>query len=76
MNINGIDSRNENHTMLQICHNLHKIGVYIVGLTETYVHWNKSNVFNNFEGGGGGQQWSHPTKSPLLLSTKDKTNRA
>ena len=49
MNINGIDSRNKNHTMLQICHTLHKIGVYIVGLTETYVHWNKFNVFNNFE---------------------------
>ena len=38
MNTNGIYSRNGNHTMLQLCHNLNKVGVNIIGLTETNVH--------------------------------------
>ena len=30
--INGIDSRNGNHTMLQLRHNLNKVGADIIGL--------------------------------------------
>ena len=49
MNINGIDLRNGNHIMLQLCHNLDKVGVDIISLTESNVHWKKPNVFKNFE---------------------------
>lgn len=49
MNTNGIDSRNLIHTMLQLCHNLHKVDTDIIGLTEINVHWKKPNIFNNFE---------------------------
>ena len=49
MNINGIDLRNGNHIMLQLFHNLDKVGVDIISLTESNVHWKKPNVFKNFE---------------------------
>ena len=49
ININGIDNGNVDHSLLQLCQHLQEVGVDIISLTETNVHWKRPHVTNNFK---------------------------
>ena len=49
LNINGIDTGNGDHSLLQLCHNLQEEGVDVISLTETNVHWKRQHVTSNFK---------------------------
>ena len=48
INSNGIDSGRGDHTLIQLCQHLKKVGVNLIGLTETNVYWKRYHVSSNF----------------------------
>ena len=48
ININGIDNGNGDHYLLQLCQHLQEVGVDIISLTETNVHWKRPHLTSNF----------------------------
>ena len=49
ININGIDNGNGDHFLLQLCQHLQEVGVVIISLTETNVHWKRPHATSNFK---------------------------
>ena len=49
ININGIESETGDQRSLQLCQNLQILGVDIISLTETNVHWKRSHIISSFE---------------------------
>ena len=49
ININGIDTGNGDHSLLQLCQNLQEVGVDVISLTETNVHWQRPHATSNFK---------------------------
>ena len=49
ININGIDNGNRDHSLLYLCQHLQEVGVDIISLTETNVHWKRPHVTSNFK---------------------------
>ena len=49
ININGINTGNGDHSLLQLCQNLQEVGVDVISLTETNVHWQRPHITSNFK---------------------------
>ena len=48
ININGLDTGNGDHSLLQLCQTLQEKRFHIGSTIETNVHWKRAHIFNIF----------------------------